>query len=41
MQRVPGWYDDLKRVQLEMNQRAFVAQEGKMAFDGFADEEER
>jgi hypothetical protein len=30
-----------KGVRIEMNQRAFVAQEGKMSFDGFEDEEER
>jgi hypothetical protein len=31
----------LKGGQLEMYQRAFIAQEGKTAFDGFAEEAER
>ena len=31
----------LKGGQLEMYQRAFVAQQGKTAFDGFAEEAER
>jgi hypothetical protein len=37
-QGVLGLQEDFKMVRLEMNQRAFVGQQGKMAFERFAEE---